>query len=361
MNQKISILQNRLDDLIRIAKSNERKDMLFRNKELKLIKLESLFSLIAEATIQHEKEFSLSHAILCLELESESLITNIFNIENKSKHAFINHLNFVKRNSVRTLFEQTKKPNLGIYNPIEHQHFFGIRPKCPSSVCILPLERRGKIFGVLALGSDSESRFKNTIGTALLEHYAAVLEVCLDNAFLISKVRDSSYRDPLTKLWNRRFFDDAAQKEIDSASATEKFSIFLVDIDKFKLINDNFGHDVGDEVIKELAKLLSNEFASIGNVCRWGGEEFLCWICHSSSMDLHRKVDDFRKMVESHCFNNNENALEVTVSIGLVTVDKSITAEDKYVLSKAIKVADENLYAAKTSGRNKVVFKNNIF
>ncbi|MBP3765855.1 MAG: GGDEF domain-containing protein [Bacilli bacterium] len=154
--------------------------------------------------------------------------------------------------------------------------------------------------------------------------------------------------DLLTGLRNRNAMNQIIDNRIDNGE--KSFPLAILDIDLFKSINDTYGHNVGDIVLRDLASLLKTmEYKDIIS-SRWGGEEFL--ILGPTSMSKKEFVDilnSFRELVEKYKFKNNNDNINLTVSIGV----SKYTANS--LIKKAINDADMNLYKAKNNGRNKVV------
>ncbi len=154
------------------------------------------------------------------------------------------------------------------------------------------------------------------------------------------------YIDDLTQIYNRTYFEERFAKEI-SRYQREKtpLSLVFMDIDKFKDLNDNYGHQVGDEVLKELTSLLSDNIRQIDTFARWGGEEFAI-IQPNTLLENSKKVaEHLRKIIKNHTFCDD---LTVTCSFGVATFKDTDTQED------LMKRADEALYRAKNAGRDRV-------
>ncbi len=167
----------------------------------------------------------------------------------------------------------------------------------------------------------------------------------------IQAITNQSIRDFLTGLYNRRYFFKASSKYFKNAiSEGEDFCIAMIDIDHFKKINDEFGHDTGDKAIINLADLLMSETSKDDIVARFGGEEFCILLKNISANDAIEKMQNIRKKVEnSITISDKDEEIRYTISIGLAT-----TYED--TLEDTVNEADMHLYNAKESGRNKVVY-----
>lgn len=160
----------------------------------------------------------------------------------------------------------------------------------------------------------------------------------------------NAYYDYLTNIGNRRSIDHWLEQELKNAANTNTpFSIIYFDIDHFKKINDVYGHDVGDQVLKEMAVLVASKLQPNDHFGRWGGEEF---IIVSNGRDLDETIalaTSLRQTIEEHSFPHVEH---LTSSFGVATYQSNDVAET------IIKRADEALYFAKNNGRNMVVSSN---
>ena len=161
-----------------------------------------------------------------------------------------------------------------------------------------------------------------------------------------------SITDPLTKLYNRRYFSEISIKLLELAKRQKQpLSLMILDIDKFKNINDTYGHDVGDEVIISLANLLKKIQRKSDVVCRFGGEEFVLLLPNTDYDDAKKVAEKIRKKVKkSEVLYGKNNSLKFTVSIGVAQVDTT----NENSIEPALKRADNALYEAKKSGRNMV-------
>jgi len=154
--------------------------------------------------------------------------------------------------------------------------------------------------------------------------------------------------DSLTKIYNRRKIDDVMKVEIDrSKRYSSIFSVIILDIDFFKEINDEHGHQIGDEVLVNLSQVLKNCIESSDIVARWGGDEFMIFTIGNNEEKAYYLAEKIRKIVFENKFSHDEN---VSVSVGVAEVD--INCDNARIL---LHKADMALYEAKSQGRNRVV------
>ncbi|MEI8644408.1 diguanylate cyclase [Pseudoalteromonas sp. Hal040] len=164
----------------------------------------------------------------------------------------------------------------------------------------------------------------------------------------IKTIRLQANTDYLTKLPNRRYFFGEANSHLKAAKlANTSVSLAMIDIDYFKSINDNYGHDAGDEVLKGLSQCLAKYFEE-NLVGRFGGEEFAVYFADQDTNESLQRLEKFRLFVEKHSPEFSKDRIKFTLSIGFHN-------GPVYSLDELIKQADLKLYQAKESGRNKLV------
>ncbi|MFD3232059.1 GGDEF domain-containing protein [Rahnella aceris] len=180
--------------------------------------------------------------------------------------------------------------------------------------------------------------------------YILLVYVFLNNLINLSKrelfFKKASKTDPLTGINNRRSID--AYIESLNECYGEKFCVFMLDIDNFKYLNDNFGHPFGDKVIKRVAYLVKKNVRENDFVGRYGGEEFIVFI-NADLQNATKIAEDIRMVIQNSNIKFDSQEVHVTVSIGL-----SEHADTQSVL-ETITAADNALYTAKRSGKNKIM------
>ena len=168
----------------------------------------------------------------------------------------------------------------------------------------------------------------------------------------LENVKQESQEDFLTKLYNRRALDEfMAIKEAEFKRYGHNFSIIMFDLDHFKSINDNYGHDAGDAVLSAFAKILKKEARTEDIIGRFGGEEFMALLSETDTKGGAVFAEKVRKHVEKAKFMYKGQRIDVTVSCGVSQRDKFPSLKD------VIKSSDELLYQAKENGRNQVAYK----
>ncbi len=166
-----------------------------------------------------------------------------------------------------------------------------------------------------------------------------------------SRLSAQAETDPLTGLLNRRGLLEKLNTEIEEYSGgSTQLSIAMGDIDFFKTVNDTYGHDAGDYVLKEIAKIMQDISGDDNLVCRWGGEEFLLVFKYANGDDAFTLVEKIRNRIHNTVFAFEGDEIRVNMTFGL---------EEYYYLDnidQTIALADEKLYQGKQNGRNQTVY-----
>lgn len=165
------------------------------------------------------------------------------------------------------------------------------------------------------------------------------------------KIQELASLDPLTGLFNRRAMSDRLKSEADRfARENAPFCLVMADLDRFKGVNDRYGHETGDLVLKETAGLLKDSLRKTDTLSRWGGEEFLIILCGVERPEGMETAEKIRRLIQKKRFAGPEGEdFSITLTLGLIQFDGTLSMEE------AINRADENLYKGKQSGRNRVV------
>jgi diguanylate cyclase (GGDEF)-like protein/PAS domain S-box-containing protein len=201
--------------------------------------------------------------------------------------------------------------------------------RLPVHVRVAPLrDDLGKIVGAVEVFSDNTAKTQITERLALMEKLALL--------------------DPLTSLPNRRYLETQIYSQLEELRRSGwAFGVLFMDLDNFKKVNDTFGHEVGDRVLKMVAGTLGGNSRFFDVVGRWGGEEFVAVIHNVTNMALKEIAERFRILVAQSTLTDL-NSLGVTISIGGTLASSGDTPES------ILRRADENLYRAKESGKNRV-------
>ncbi len=174
------------------------------------------------------------------------------------------------------------------------------------------------------------------------EEFYCRVNLNIDNMERVAIIRDSSHRDYLTGLHNRRYFFSRMARIFPKA---KQLCVAMVDIDFFKAVNDNYGHDVGDTTLCVVADLLRRHLPEDALIARFGGEEFCLGLCDRTDMAVFDLLEQLRLQVENTTISAGDNTFNITISIG-------VCCKKMATIDEMIATADELLYNAKQQGRN---------
>jgi len=240
-------------------------------------------------------------------------------------------------------------PYRGMYDPAQQTVFNKrLRPPDMPALVVMPLVVHDEPLGTLVLGSDTPGAF-NEAARALLEVLASHMTVSLSHARMMRRLEAQATTDGLTGVLNKRALLDTAEQKLQAAKRFgRQLSVLVADIDHFKRVNDTYGHDVGDVVIRELANICERNKRTTDAVARFGGEEFVL-VCEETDAEgamllAERIRADFSQTV----FHAESKTLSCTCSVGIATFP---LAGDSW--SSLFKAADAALYVSKRSGRDR--------
>jgi diguanylate cyclase (GGDEF)-like protein len=233
------------------------------------------------------------------------------------------------------------------------KHYNGIGEG--NQYCIPVMTQNGPI-GLLTLHTPvTEGTGKNSHSACgnlpLMTRIADRLGPTLLGIELRNRLHEDSIRDPLTKLYNRRFLDESLHRELlRGARSNTPVSVIVLDLDNFKMINDEYGHDVGDQVLVTLAFQLNKAVREEDLVYRFGGEEFVVVMPAADQRVAEARAEQLCDAIRSARFETSKGALHVTVSAGVATSPEHGTEPEELVSQ-----ADAALYQAKEAGRDRFV------
>jgi diguanylate cyclase (GGDEF)-like protein len=200
---------------------------------------------------------------------------------------------------------------------------------------------------VLTLHSSEPNAFRESE----LQSLESVADICansIQNAHYVERVKQLAYLDGLTGIFNRRFFELRIMEELERARRYGTgMAVIMADIDQFKRLNDEFGHLLGDEVLRQVSSLFHQQLRKIDVVCRYGGEEFAILLSQITTQQALAIGEKLRRLVESFQFPGVPRT--ITISAGVAAFPTHGKTRDELV-----RAADSGLYAAKQAGRNRV-------
>ena len=211
----------------------------------------------------------------------------------------------------------------------------------------IPMISFGQTLGILTLHSSKRGTFRGSE----LQPLESVADICansIQNAHYVERVKQLAYIDGLTGIFNRRFFEMRINEEVERARRySTGVSVIIADIDHFKRLNDEFGHLLGDEVLRQVSSIFHQHVRKMDVVCRYGGEEFAILLTQTSEQQALTVAEKLRKQVQQWQFPGVPRA--ITISAGVAAFPSHGRSRDEIV-----RAADQGLYLAKQDGRNLV-------
>ena len=356
LQRENQILRDRLDSLLELAHRNQSIMARHQSFDLKIISANSFRELITNI---------FSALAITSELDVVSLV--LFDKFGDLQHMLSDlkidlqefpHLIFL-RHEVELSQPQSalRRPQLGLYQSLAYGSYFSTFSKKPASIAIIPMYRQGRLIGCLNLGSFKADRFQPNMATDFIERLGSIIAICLENVINNERLTYIGLTDPLTNVSNRRYVEQRMLEEIARARR-QRYSIacMYLDIDFFKKINDRYGHQGGDDVLKEVANRIKAELRLSDTLGRFGGEEFVVVLVNTNLHDAITVAERIRKSIASSEFVLSESgSCQATISIGLTTIDGNTNYEDAPSVARDLVLrADRALYQAKNAGRNQV-------
>ena len=257
----------------------------------------------------------------------------------------VKRLTMVRKSAFETLIGKSRMPllinsDLDRYREVIPVH--GV--DAMQSMALTPLSLDGEIIGSLNQGDTSVTRFEPGMDTSLLEQLGIKVSLCLSNVTTHEKLRYLAYRDVLTGLLNRRVVGNILDREFArSRRYRSPLSVAFLDLDRFKAINDTYGHEMGDRVLVHVAEILTLLSRASDAVVRYAGDEFVIILPETSRLNAESLMKRVSQYVAAHPLVHERLTIPVSFSYGCAaTTDHGIESPDDL-----FRRADTRLYRAK--------------
>ncbi|WP_299772818.1 sensor domain-containing diguanylate cyclase [uncultured Pseudoteredinibacter sp.] len=356
LEQENKRLQGTVKLLLRRIEQNHGIQQHFHAFEFKLLACQCLRDLLDLLLVEAQRHFNLSAVSLVI-IDSDYSIRELMEQLDLTDYGSCLQM----RNGVdflATLYPQQSEVTLGDMDVLTAGRIFPGSGRVVSSAC-MPLVRQDKLVGSLHFASDSTERFQPDMATDFLSHLASIVSLCLENCIGREHLSRQGKVDMLTQVNNRRSFEAELERELERAQRNqEPLSCMFVDVDHFKQINDQFGHQAGDLVLKHLAYEVSLQLRKTDFLARYGGEEFVVLAPRCPQAHAERLAERIRVAVEEMAIDVcGSKKVRPTVSVGLATwCPKQQGRCDLQLVGHGLLAsADEVMYQAKRGGRNQVL------
>jgi len=352
---EIRELRGRIATLMEEANANERLLKRSQERELDLLGAASLRQLFESMGTGLKESYGLE-AVTVLLLDPQHEIRHLLAADHVDMSEFPEVMFTDDLAAAAPQLGTFHRPWLGPYIGGDHQRLFP-GAKDLRSIALIPLRRLDRLQGSLNFGSADEKRFSRHLATDFMAHLGVIASVALENAINRARLVRSGLTDFLTGWHNRRYLDARLEEELARAQRQGTgLTCLLMDLDRFKQINDQHGHLSGDLVLREAAQRVDAQIRGSDAAARFGGDEFVVLAPGVTPQQGVALAERIRLAVCSTPLAIPSGALlDLTVSIGVATIEPSrddldLQAAAEDLLSRA----DAALYRAKQKGRNRV-------
>lgn len=348
-------LRARITTLMEEAAANERLLKRSQERELDLLKADNLPQLF-DAICNGLKASYALEAVTLLLSDPQHEVRHLM-LADHIQPADTPHVLFADSLAgMAPQFNSFHRPWLGPYMGCDHQLLF---PKIESirSVALIPLRRHDRLQGSLNFASADEKRFSRHLGTDFLAHLGVIAAFAVENAINRARLVRSGLTDFLTGWHNRRYLNARLKEELARAQRQGSgLTCLLIDLDRFKQINDQHGHLVGDMALREAAQRVDAHIRGSDAAARFGGDEFVVLAPGISPEQAAALAERIRVAVcETPLEISTGARVDMTVSIGVAGTHLSREEADlKAAAERLLADADAALYRAKQLGRNRV-------
>jgi len=316
--------------------------------EVSILSISNFKDLFERLLTEIQEKFDIPYVWISLIDENEAfhLIRDL-----ASSDILKQRLNIIKKSALLELIGDNTKPlivnqDLGrFYRLFPQDEKYLIK-----SAALAPIGLKGEIIGSLNLGDPYINRYSSGMDTTLLERLTVKISTCLSNVAAHEKLKLAASRDHLTGLLNRRVLESALDREYKRALRYENpLSLVLIDLDDFKMVNDQHGHDVGDEVLRYVGKHFLELSRETDIVARFAGDEFVIILPNTKPGEARKKIERLRSFLRKKPLKLDKSTIPISFSFGVAAAHD----DGVYNPSSLLKRADENLYEAKNLKKRK--------
>src|ERR1700686_4026585 len=348
-------LKKRLLEMTAEAANNETILKKTQGRELSLLRADSLAQLLHAMVDGLRESYSLD-AISVVLLDPEHEIRHLLLASGERPDEFKQVFFVDSLVGLAPQLASLHKPWLGPFVGADHHLLFPGSSNLKSAA-LLPLPRKDRATGALCFGSRDPARFTRHHGTEFLAHLGAVAAVCLENAVNRTRLLRAGITDFLTGWNNRRYLQQRLQEELARAQRRAgSIACLMIDIDRFKSVNDGYGHLAGDNALKEVAQRVEAQIRSMDTAARFGGDELAILLPEATAAEAATLAERIREVIAAVPFAltaHIERSLTVSVGVAAVAPGRHET-DMKAVADRLLADADAALYRAKALFRNRV-------
>lgn len=348
-------LKLRFHELVEKVRENQAVLERFQKFQLAMLSAEDISVLLETLMSKSIRHFDISDCRLVW-FDSQQVLRPLIDEETLARYGHrlvFSGLTY----DIETLFENRElTPILKPLSPVDKLRWFPGKTQV-ASAAFIPLIQKGLLVGAYLLGSPELKRFTPDKATDFIAHMGLIASMCLQSNVNQEQIRMLSMLDNLTKVKNRRCFDNDIRKEIArSRRNNQPLSCLFIDADYFKKVNDTYGHQAGDETLMCLAKWVQDQLREGDHLARYGGEEFAVLLPQCNEGLALQVAERIRGFIEAQTINFESIEFQITLSIGSSTFNPkgydALSVDD--VIKSLLGSADLGVYDAKERGRNQV-------
>jgi len=328
--------------ILQRLKENEEIAQKFHEIETSILSILNFRDLFEVLLTEIQEKFRVPYTWISLIAKSEvsGLIAAL-----ESSAILKERLNIVERELFMELVGARKKPFLinaklkPYFKLLPQNHKYFIK-----SIAVAPISLDGEIIGSLNQADFEATRFQPGMDTTLLERLALKLSLCISNVTAHEKLKFLAFHDPLTGLLNRRVMESVLRREFNRAKRYQSpLTVVFIDLDNFKAVNDTYGHDRGDELLRSVADKLVAMSRDSDIVARFAGDEFVLILPETRSQNAATLITRFQDELVSHPLSAQNGQHRISISYGIATTEEDDLRDPALLLKKA----DERLYKDK--------------
>ncbi len=337
------------ENLFDRLKKNEEIAKKFSDIEIRILSVLNFRDLFEVLLDEVQYQFRVPFAWITLIDKSD--VTKLVQSLADSK-VFSTRMCLVDRKTFTNLIGKQSQPILINENLDYYQKLFPIDGNNSiKSMAVAPISSDGEIIGSLNQADYSKERFQPGIDTSLLAQLATKVSLCMSNVTAHEKLKIMAYHDSLTGLLNRRVMEAILNREIARSKRYRiPLSLVFVDVDRFKYVNDTYGHDTGDELLKYLAALFLEMSRETDIVARYAGDEFVLILPETDTNKAITMMNRLQTHLDRRPLDNGKKIIQFSISFGVVSTETMDIPSANIML----KMADNALYQMKKEKSHEV-------
>jgi diguanylate cyclase (GGDEF)-like protein len=337
-----------IDEMIERLERNEEIARRFFDVEVSILSILNFRELFENLLTEIKKKFEIPY--VWLSLIEDNPITHLIH-DLQGSELLKNRLNILDQGTFSALIGHRKDPLLANGDLTPFYRLFPDHEKyLIRSLAITPITHQGKVMGSFNCGDFSPDRYQPGMDVSLLERLGVKLSICISNVTAHERIRMAASRDPLTGLMNRRVMESVLKREFTRALRyNHPLALAFMDLDDFKSINDRYGHDVGDNVLRHVGHQIVQMSRESDIVARYAGDEFIIILPGTKYDKARQMMNRLSQYLLQKPFIQDGKPIRLSLSFGIAQIHDPGVQDP----ASMIKRADERLYDAKRKGKIK--------